>query len=69
MARLLKPDMTIRQDGDAWTIWGIGISREGHTWCHIASRTKSRKQHNGDRPIQKQLWIKGLPANPEYTSL
>lgn len=66
MARLLKLDMTIRKYGDAWKIYSMGISKDGNTWCHIGSKTQFRKQKNGNNPIQKQLWIKGLPLQPEY---
>ncbi|GIC77702.1 hypothetical protein [Moritella sp. F3] len=66
MARTLKYNMKIRQNGDTWCIHGIGISKENKTWCHLVSTTRFRKQRNGDCPIQIQTWVKGLPLNPEY---
>ncbi|MFG0447431.1 hypothetical protein [Vibrio sp. YQ_11] len=29
--------MTVRQDGDSWTIWGLGVERDGK----LLGRTKS----------------------------
>ncbi len=59
MARKLSYDMTIRKDGDVWTIWGLGVERDGKVLCHLASKTRFRKQRNGDVPIQEQDWVKG----------
>ncbi|USD58608.1 hypothetical protein [Vibrio sp. SCSIO 43155] len=59
MPRTLSYDMTVRQDGDSWTIWGLGVERDGKVLCHLASKTRSRKQKNGCCPIQKHDWVKG----------
>lgn len=59
MPRTLRYDMTVRQDGDSWTIWGLGVERDGKVLCHLASQTRFRKQKNGNNPIQRQDWVKG----------
>ncbi|BDA63085.1 hypothetical protein FJD32_024310 (plasmid) [Shewanella sp. LC6] len=59
MARRLSYDMTVRKDGDIWTIWGLGVERDGKVFCHLASQTRFRKQRNGEVPIQQNDWVKG----------
>lgn len=45
----------IDHDGDTWRIVGIGTRRDGKAYCHLASTT--RKQRNGNNPIQIADWI------------
>ncbi|MCG7550961.1 hypothetical protein [Pseudoalteromonas sp. Of7M-16] len=66
--RTLSIDMKVRKNGDVWRILGIGISKESETYCHLASTTRFVKQRNGDRPIQIQDWVKGLPVSPNFLS-
>ena len=59
MPRKLRYDMIVRQAGDSWVIWGLGVERNGKVMCHLASKTRFRKQRNGDVPIQRHDWVKG----------
>lgn len=49
--------ITINHDGDTWRVVGIGTRRDGKVYCHLASTTRSRKQRNGNNPIQIADWI------------
>ena len=51
--------MTIRiqHEGDVWEILSQGATRDGQTYCHLASTTKFREQRNGRNPIQIGDWI------------
>ncbi len=44
-------------DGDNWNILSKGASRDGKTFCHLASTTKGRHQRNGFCPLQICTWI------------
>lgn len=59
MPRTLRYDMTVRQDGDSWLIWGLGVERDGRVFCHLASKTQFVTQKNGRKPIQRHTWVKG----------
>ena len=47
----------IHHDGDEWTIIGEGATRDGKTYCHLASATRGRQQRNGWVPVQIADWI------------
>lgn len=47
----------INHDGDTWRILSIGTRRDGKAYCHLASTTRSRKQRNGENPVQMGDWI------------
>lgn len=49
--------ITITHDGDVWEIIGQGTTRDGKTYCHLASTTRFRKQKNGQCPVQICVWI------------
>ena len=65
-SRLLTYEMKVQYLNDTWRILGLGVSDKGKTFCHLASTTRFRKQHNGDCPKQVTVWISGLPAEPKY---
>jgi hypothetical protein len=48
---------SIYHDGDTWWIVAKGASRDGKTYCHLASTTRYRQQKNGRNPIQIADWI------------
>lgn len=49
--------ITIQHDGDTWNILGEGATRDGKTYCHLASTTRGRQQRNGWMPLQRGDWI------------
>lgn len=49
--------ITIQHDGDTWNIVGEGATRDGKTYCHLASTTRFRQQRNGKNPVQIGDWI------------
>lgn len=49
--------ITIQHDNDTWNIIGEGATRDGKTYCHLASTTRFRQQRNGKNPIQICDWI------------
>jgi hypothetical protein len=49
--------ITIQHDGDTWNILGEGATRDGKTYCHLASTTQFRQQRNGKNPVQICDWI------------
>lgn len=49
--------ITIQHDGDTWNILGEGATRDGKTYCHLASTTRGRQQRNGWMPLQLGDWI------------
>lgn len=50
-------EITIKHDGDTWRILSEGTTRDGKTYCHLASTTRSRQQRNGAVPVQICDWI------------
>lgn len=50
-------NITIKHDGDTWTIVAQGATRDGKVFCHLASTTRFRHQRNGKNPIQINDWI------------
>ena len=51
-ARAKYLDSTVTVDGDTWKVIAVGAVRDDSVYCHLASTTRSRKQRNGDNPIQ-----------------
>ena len=49
--------ITIQHDGDTWRILTEGATRDGKTYCHLASTTRFREQNNGSVPVQMADWI------------
>ena len=49
--------ITIQHDGDTWNILSEGASRDGKTFCHLASTTQFRHQRNGKNPVQICDWV------------
>ncbi|MBN3839342.1 hypothetical protein [Burkholderia sp. Ac-20349] len=49
--------ITIQHDGDTYRIIGEGATRDGKTYCHLASTTRGRQQRNGWCPAQIGDWI------------
>ena len=49
--------ITIQIDGDTWRIIGEGATRDGKTYCHLASTTRFRQQRNGHEPVQMADWV------------
>ena len=49
--------VTIQHDGDTWNILSEGATRDGKTYCHLASTTRFRQQRNGKTPVQIGDWI------------
>lgn len=49
--------ITIKHDNDTWIILGQGATRDGKTYCHLASTTRFRQQRNGANPVQIADWI------------
>lgn len=49
--------VTIQHDGDTWNILSEGATRDGKTYCHLASTTRFRQQRNGKNPVQICDWI------------
>jgi hypothetical protein len=49
--------ITIQIDGDTWRIIGEGATRDGKTYCHLASTTRFRQQRNGRVPVQMADWV------------
>jgi len=47
----------INHDDDVWEIIGQGATRDGKTYCHLASTTRGREQRNGRNPVQIADWI------------
>jgi hypothetical protein len=47
----------IQIDGDIWNLVGEGATRDGKTYCHLASTTRFRQQRNGRCPVQMCDWI------------
>jgi hypothetical protein len=47
----------LTHDGDTWEILSEGASRDGKTYCHLASTTRFREQRNGRNPVQIGDWI------------
>ncbi|WP_265349613.1 hypothetical protein [Vibrio parahaemolyticus] len=39
MARKLRLDMTVRKDGDKWTIWGLGLENRGMATSQYSVKT------------------------------
>lgn len=62
--------ITITLDGDVWEIIGEGATRDGKTYCHLASTTRFRKQKNGQCPVQMCDWIENdwLAEHPNTTT-
>lgn len=50
-------DLTISHDDDTWRIVGQGATRDGKTYCHLASTTQGRQQRNGWYPAQIGIWV------------
>lgn len=48
---------TIKYDGDTWRVLSTGAERDGKIYAHLASMTRSRKQRNGENPIQICDWV------------
>ncbi len=48
---------TVVHMGDAWRVIGVGAQRDGNTFCHLASITRSRQQKNGACPVQINDWV------------
>lgn len=53
----MTPDLTIIHDRDSWRILGQGATRDGKTYCHLASTTQFRQQRNGLVPLQIGIWV------------
>ena len=53
----MTTDLIIPHDGDTWRILGQGATRDGKTYCHLASTTQFRQQRNGPYPVQVCVWI------------
>lgn len=49
--------ITINHDGDTWRILSKGATRDGKTYCHLASTTRFQQQKNGKVPVQMGDWI------------
>lgn len=49
--------ITIQHEGDTYRIIGQGATRDGKTYCHLASTTRGRQQRNGWYPAQIGDWI------------
>lgn len=49
--------ITIKHNGDTWTIVGEGTVRDGMVFCHLASTTRGKQQRNGWYPLQICDWI------------
>ena len=49
--------ITITHDDDTWLILAEGATRDGKTYCHLSSTTRSRQQKNGAVPVQMGDWI------------
>lgn len=49
--------ITIKHDDDTWLILAEGATRDGKTYCHLSSTTRSRQQKNGAVPVQMGDWI------------
>ena len=49
--------ITIPHDGDTWKIVAEGATKDGKTYCHLASTTRFRQQKNGKCPVQIADWI------------
>lgn len=47
----------IEHDNDTWNILAQGATRDGRTYCHLASTTRLRQQKNGAVPVQMGDWI------------
>lgn len=47
----------IEHDGDTWEIVAEGATRDGKTYCHLASTTRFLQQKNGKSPVQIADWI------------
>jgi hypothetical protein len=47
----------ISYDGDTWFVLGVGTVRDGKTFVHLASTTRSFCQRNGNYPVQINDWI------------
>lgn len=49
--------ITIHHDGDTWRLLSEGATRDGRTYCHLASTTRVCQQKNGSVPVQISDWI------------
>lgn len=49
--------LRIKYDNDVWLVLAEGVSRDGKTFCHLASTTRFRQQKNGAVPVQIGDWI------------
>lgn len=49
--------ITIKHDGDTWKILSEGATKDGKTYCHLASTTRGKQQKNGWLPVQIADWI------------
>lgn len=47
----------INHEGDTWEVIGVGASRDGLTYCHLRSTTRSRQAKNGAHWLQMADWI------------
>jgi hypothetical protein len=49
--------LVIEHDNDTWEILGKGVELDGKVYCHLASKTRFRKQRNGAVPFQRGTWL------------
>lgn len=56
-------DAIIKHDGDTWRVLQRGDSRDGKTFCHLASTTRGLRQINGVNPVQICDWIDDAVLN------
>ena len=52
-----KVGCTLVHIGRAWRVIGVGVERDGNTFCHLASLYEFRQQKNGKCPIQINDWV------------
>lgn len=50
-------DKKIVHMGDVWRIVSVGVTKDGNTFCHLASTSRGRKQKNGWYPLQINDWV------------
>ena len=50
-------DKIIVHMGDVWRVLGVGVQRDGNTFCHLISLQNGRKQKNGWVGHQINDWI------------
>lgn len=50
-------EQIITYEGKEWRVLSTGNSRDGTTFCHLASVTEGRQQRNGWNPVQICDWV------------